>query len=57
MVLLLENGRGKEFYENGKIQFEGDYLDGKRWNGKIREYLISGKLKDEGEYVNGERKK
>ena len=27
------NGKGKEYYENGKLKFEGDYLNGKRWNG------------------------
>ena len=28
------NGKGKEFYSNKKIKFEGEYLDGKRWKGK-----------------------
>ena len=23
----------KEFYKNGKVKFDGEYLDGKRWNG------------------------
>ena len=26
-------GKGKEYYDNGKISFEGEYLNGKR-NGK-----------------------
>ena len=39
MVLLLENGKGKEYYENGRIQFEGEYLKGRRWNGKGFDYL------------------
>ena len=26
---------GKEFYKNGSLKFDGDYLNGKRWNGKI----------------------
>ncbi len=30
----LRNGKGKEFYINGKIKFEGEYLNGKRWKGK-----------------------
>ena len=30
----LRNGKGKEFYVNGKIKFEGEYLNGKRWKGK-----------------------
>ena len=50
------NGKGKEYYTNGKIKFEGDYLNGKR-NGKGKEYwLHTGKLKFEGEYKNGKRK-
>ena len=28
------NGKGKEFYKNGKIMFEGVYRNGKRWTGK-----------------------
>ena len=28
------NGKGKEYYNNGKLEFEGEYLDDKRWNGK-----------------------
>ena len=28
------NGNGKEFYSDGKIKFEGEYFDGKRWKGK-----------------------
>ena len=30
-----KNGYGKEFYKNGYIKFEGEYLNEKRWNGKI----------------------
>ena len=29
-----KNGKGKEFYFNGKIKFEGDYLDSLKWDGK-----------------------
>ena len=25
-------------YENGIEEFEGEYLDGKKWNGKVKEY-------------------
>ena len=25
--------KGKEYYKNGKLLFEGEYLDGKKWNG------------------------
>ena len=28
------NGKGKEYYKNGDLQFEGDYVNGRRWNGK-----------------------
>ena len=24
----------KEYYDNGKLKFEGEYLNGKKWNGK-----------------------
>ena len=27
------HGKGKEYYENGRIKFEGEYLNGKRRNG------------------------
>ena len=29
-----ENGKGKEYYENGKIKFKGEYKNYKRWNGQ-----------------------
>ena len=28
------NGKGKEYYYNGELEFEGEYLNGKKWNGK-----------------------
>ena len=28
-----KNGKGKEYYENGKVKFEGEYLNGKRLKG------------------------
>ena len=28
------NGKGKEFYYDGKLKFEGKYLNGKKWEGK-----------------------
>ena len=43
------NGKGKEYGENGKLKFEGEYLNGKR-NGKGKEYY-NGKLVFEGEYL------
>ena len=30
-------GKGKEYYKNNKLKFEGEYLNGKR-NGKGKEY-------------------
>ena len=47
-------GKGKEYYYDGKLKFEGDYINGKR-NGKGKEYNNDGKLIFEGEYLNGER--
>ena len=47
------NGKGKEYFEDGEIEFEGEYLDGKRLKGK--EYNFNGDLKFEGEYKNGKR--
>ena len=29
----IRNGYGEEYYDNGTLKFEGEYLDGKRWNG------------------------
>ena len=45
------NGFGKENYDNGKLKFEGEYLNGKR-NGKGKEYALNEKLKFDGEYLN-----
>ena len=41
---------------NGILEFEGEYLNGKRWNGKVKEYNDYGDLIFECEYLNGERK-
>ena len=49
-------GIGKEYDSDGKLIFEGEYLNGKSWNGKGKEYYnYNGKLKYEGEYLNGKR--
>jgi len=29
------NGKVKEYYDDGTIKFEGEYLNGNRWNGKV----------------------
>ena len=49
-----KNGKGKEFYYNGKIKFEGEYLNRKK-NGKGKEYNYDGYLIFEGEYTNGKK--
>ena len=50
------NGTGKEYNNDGKLLFEGEYLKGQR-NGKGKEYdWYNGELIFEGEYLNGERK-
>ena len=36
------NGKGKEYYKNGKLLFEGEYLNGKKWNGNG--YNVNGKI-------------
>jgi len=36
---------GKIYYRNGYLQFEGEYLNGKKWNGKI--YNILNNLENE----------
>ena len=51
----MKDGKGnvKEYYYDGELLFEGEYLNGERnWKGK--EYF-DGQLKYEGEYLNGER--
>jgi len=29
------NGKGREYHSNGQIKFEGEYLNGRKWNGEI----------------------
>ena len=45
------NGKGKDYYENGNLRFEGEYEDG-----EIKEYNINSILEFEGEFINGKRK-
>ena len=47
----LKEGKGKEFNKNGNILFEGDFLNGYRYNGK--EFDDDGKLLFEGKYKKG----
>ena len=30
----IRNGKGKEYYFNGNLEFIGEYLNGQKWNGK-----------------------
>ena len=39
----------KEYYYNGKLKFEGDYLYDYKLKGK--DYYLNGKLEYEGEYI------
>ena len=48
------NGEGKEYNDDGKLMFEGEYLDDKKWTGKANEYdEDTRKLVLEYEYLNG----
>ena len=51
-----EVGKVKEYsFYDGKLEYEGEYLNGER-NGKGKEFnLKNGKLKFEGEYLNGKK--
>ena len=54
IIYELINGNGKvKEYENNKLIFEGEYINGKR-NGKGKEYENK-KLIFEGKYKNGKR--
>ena len=33
-IIYEGNRKGKEYYFNGKLRFEGEYVNGNRWNGK-----------------------
>ena len=46
----IKNGKGKIYYDDGKLRFEGEFLNNKR-NGKGKEYHKNGNLKFEGEYL------
>ena len=46
------NGKGKEYYFDGKVIFEGEYINGER-HGEGKEFFDDGKVKFEGEYLYG----
>ena len=50
-----KNGKGVKYYTNRKLKFEGEYLNGKKWNGKG--YNIDGNLEFELKNGNGKVKK
>ena len=53
----IKDGKGyiKEYNDNGRLIFEGEYINGQR-NGKGKEYDHGeSELKFEGEYLNGQR--
>ena len=53
----MKNGKGKEYFDNGYLKYEGEYLNGMR-NGKGKLYYHSnGKLFIEGFFKNGIRNK
>lgn len=45
-------GPGKQYYPNGKLNFEGDFVDG-NWTGKGCRYDLVGLRTMEGEVRNG----
>ena len=47
--------RVKECNFDGETEFEGEYLNGKRYKGKGKEYNEDDEIEFEGEYLNGER--
>ena len=52
IYLLIKNIKISKNYGPG-LEFEGELLNGKRWNGKGKEYNEYGKLIFEGEFLNG----
>ncbi len=47
---MINNEIGKEYYMNGSLKFEGEYL-----NGKDKEYDDNGELIFEGEFLNDKK--
>ena len=50
------NGKGKEYMDN-QLVFEGEYLNGQKWNGNEKLYNKNKELFAEIEYINGEKRK
>ena len=49
----IKNGVGKEYYLNGELKYEGEYLNDKR-DGKGKEYTEEGELIFQGNYKEGQ---
>ena len=48
----MKNGKGKEYYDNGQLKFEGEYLYDDKIKGK---FYVNEKLEYEGEYLYNEK--
>ena len=53
--MIKEVEKEKEYYDNGKLKFEGEYLNNER-NGNGKEYNENGHILFEGEYLDDKRK-
>ena len=53
-IIYSNDGIAKEYDFDGKLEFEGEYLNGLR-NGKGKSYEDNGRLEFEGEYLNGKK--
>ena len=49
------NGKVKEYDKGERLTFDGEYLNGRRWNGIFRKYDFDGTILNEEEYKNGEK--
>ena len=45
--LINGNWKVKEYDEKGRVIFEGEYKNGKRWNGIVKKYETKGGLPSE----------
>ena len=52
--LINGNGKVKEYNDNSRLKYEGEYLNGEK-NGKGKEYDNNGKLIYEGEFLKGQK--
>ena len=53
--LINGNGKVKEYDFERRLIFDGEYLNGKRWNGIFKIYDFDGTISEEEEYKNGEK--